>query len=150
MQTVTYYICESCGLQLETEQEARACCADEIPKKQGTISRTNWEKSKDCYECKVSALKRRSNKDKRAIWEANPYRSCGYCTEDKMLETRDGKEECVGCLFNNEKKLCAEQFGGYDKMRCLYRDGKYTKALPIAERILQAIIDDEVNVYEEE
>jgi hypothetical protein len=97
------------------------------------ISRKNWEKSRECYGKLVKALKNNT------VYDGGV---CGYCLEHGI--------GCKGCIFIKEEKECAEKYGGYFTMDAHINVGNLADALPIAERIYQAILDDEVNVYEED
>jgi hypothetical protein len=107
------------------------------------ISRKNWEASKKSYEALIEGLKRKTKNARTRAMEKYRFEDCGYC-----LEHHSGY--CgltTDCLFG-EYSTCAEEYGGWRTMKAAYRANDIKTALLIAERIYQAILDDEVNVYE--
>jgi hypothetical protein len=107
------------------------------------ISRANWTLSLDKYQTLVDGLE--LGKETNKLHHNFVATFCGYCREidDKCLGY------CDGCLFYSPRGRCAAQFGGCSNLNKHLIDNNRPEALKIAKNILQAIKDDEVNVYEE-
>jgi hypothetical protein len=107
------------------------------------ISRANWTLSLDSYQELVDGLEAGEGiRELRYNFFGTP---CGYC--DESYDRGIGR--CLGsmCLFYSG--ICAEAYGGYYMLGDCLKNNNRPKALRIAKNILQAIKDDEVNVYEE-
>jgi predicted metalloprotease len=105
------------------------------------ISRKNWESSKEKWELILKNIRNR-NKIYRerdiCFFNVRVEGNCGYCAEFSP--------NCTGCPLD-QKNLCGATF-----FLCLgaLRASDYSTALKHAKKIYKAILDDEVNVYEEE
>jgi hypothetical protein len=122
------------------------------------ISRKNWEASKEKWEKIIEKLKQEVPFDCPDGWdEVHVFNNCGYCDEF----------DCDDCLLN--KKVCEADatrsrmaFWRFTRAvtkkaptgsRYFYvprKNPDFTKALEYANKIYNAILADEPNVYEEE
>jgi hypothetical protein len=105
------------------------------------ISRKNWEKSKKLYTLLIEGMEAKD----RCLITMAMVNDCGYCAETNAV--------CYVCIFKSEQEIdgnmCAAEDGGYFVMMDYIKLGYYEEALPIARRILQRILNDEPNVYDE-
>lgn len=109
--------------------------------KEYTISRRNWLESKEKWEKIVEYTK-----DGEPFYNNFGFKGlqvvagCGYCHEFISM--------CYECPLG-EKRLCnkAKVIGGeFWKYIDLMKESKHKKALPHAEKILAAILEDEERV----
>jgi hypothetical protein len=110
------------------------------------ISRKNWESSKEKWELILKNIRNRNklrvnDRGRYVFYDVAPVELCGYCAEHSNVSPN-----CTGCPLD-QKNLCGAAF-----FRCLgaLEHSDYSTALKHAKKIYQAILDDEVNVYEEE
>jgi hypothetical protein len=106
------------------------------------ISRENWESSKEKWEKVLKNIRNRNklrvnDRGRYVFYDVAPVELCGYCAEHS--------NDCRNCPLY--PRTCAAIF---DDCVAALEKADYSTALKHAKKIYQAILDDEVNVYEEE